>query len=66
MAGKNRERSRKVGRPPKPLDEARRNRLTITLTDAEIEAIRAIAEARGLPLGSVVHELVARALARRR
>ena len=66
MAVKKRERHRKVGRPPKPLDEARRNRLTITLTDGELERIRAIADAQGLPLGTVVHELVARSLSRRR
>lgn len=66
MAGKQREHRRKVGRPPKPLEEARRNRLTITLTDGQLEKLRSIAEAKNLPLGSVAHELVARALARRK
>jgi hypothetical protein len=57
---------KKVGRPPKALEERRRNRLTITLTDGELGKIHRIAEATGQPIGTVAHEIIARSLRRRK
>ena len=59
-------RRKKVGRPPKVPEEKRRNRLTITLTDAELAKINQIADATERPLGTVVHEIVARVLRRKK
>jgi hypothetical protein len=48
------------------LEERRRNRLTITLTDQELGKIHHIAEATGQPIGTVAHEIIARSLRRRK
>ena len=56
----------KVGRPRKPVAEAKRNRITVTLTDAELMKLHRLAEKKGSPLGTVAYEIVARALARQR
>jgi hypothetical protein len=56
----------KVGRPRKPIEETRRNRVVITLTDAELANLHRWAEERDLPLGTVAYEIVGRALARRK
>ena len=59
-----------AGRPPGtgpgPSPDARRNRLTILLTDAEWRKLKRLAERRDLPLGTVAYEFVARALKRRK
>ena len=44
----------------------RRNRLTILLTDREIEQLRRLADQQDLPTGTLAYEIVRRALARRR
>lgn len=54
-----------AGRRPGPESEVRRNRVTITLTDAELEKLKRWAEERDLPTGTVAYEVVARALKRR-
>jgi hypothetical protein len=67
MAAKKRERGRgKVGRPRKPIETTRRNRVVITLTDSELAKLHRWAEERDLPLGTVAYEIVGRALARRK
>ena len=67
MAGRQGERGRKkVGRPRMPLEEARRNRVVIMLTDAELAKLHRLAERKNLPLGTAAYEIVARALARQR
>ena len=55
-----------MGRPRKRLQDARRNRVVIMLTDAELAALNRIAKASDLPLGTIAHEIVGRALARRK
>ncbi len=59
-----------AGRPPGtgpgPSPDARRNRLTILLTDAEWRKLKRLAERRDLPFGTVAYEFVARALKRRK
>ncbi len=57
---------KKVGRPRKPIAETKRNRITVTLTDAELAKLHRLAETKGRPLGTVAYEIVARALARQR
>jgi hypothetical protein len=58
-----------AGRPPGsgsgPSPDARRNRLTITLRDDELEVLRRMADKRDLPVGTVAYEIVARAIRRR-
>ena len=67
MAGMKRERGRKrVGRPRLPLEEARRNRVVIMLADADLAKLDRMAEQQNLPLGTVAHEIVTRALSRKR
>lgn len=56
-----------AGRPPGtggPPELVRRNRVTITLTDAELEVLRAMARDRGLPVGTTLYQLVRRRLRR--
>jgi len=57
---------KKVGRPRKPLDETRRNRVVVMLTDAELAKLHRLADEKGLPFGTVAYEIVAKALARRK
>ena len=57
---------RKVGRPRKPVEESRRNRVVVMLTDAELARLHRLADEKGLPFGTVAYELVARALIRRK
>lgn len=64
--GAKRERRKKVGRPPKPQEEQRRNRVVITLTDADLARLHRVAEEKSLPLASVAAEFVIRALRRRK
>lgn len=42
--------SKPTGRPAKPIDAKRRNRVTFCLTDAELETLRAEANANGCAL----------------
>jgi hypothetical protein len=55
-----------MGRPPRDPETVRRHRVTTTFTDAELESLTALAESRGVPVGTVMHELVVRALKRKR
>jgi hypothetical protein len=54
----------RMGRPPAPPETVRRNRVTTTLTDAELAALERMADQRGLPTGTMLYELVRRALRR--
>ena len=58
------EAKRKVGRPRKPTEEARRNRLTITLTDDELDRLHQRSKREEKPLGTVVADIVRRVLRR--
>jgi len=53
-----------MGRPPGPPEQVRRNRVTTTLTDAELRTLERMAVNRGLPAGTMLYELVKRALHR--
>lgn len=55
-------RPRGSGGPPETI---RRNRVVVMLTDGELTKLQRLAEAKGLPLGTVAYEFVGRALARR-
>jgi hypothetical protein len=57
---------KKVGRPRKRIEDARRNRVVIMLTDAELATLNRISKASNLPLGTVAYEIVGRTLARRK
>ena len=52
----------KMGRPPGPPERVRRHRIATTLTDAEIRELERRAAAKGLPLGTMLYQLVKRAL----
>jgi hypothetical protein len=54
-----------MGRPPKPAEQVRRNRLVVMLTDTEMAALQAWADERGVPQGTLAWEVLARALRRR-
>ena len=56
----------KMGRPAVPPDQIRRNRVLVTLTDAEYEMLRRFAETKDLALGTAVHDVLVRALKRRK
>lgn len=56
----------RMGRPPGPPEKVRRNRVTTTLTDAELDELERLAGERGIALGTMLYELVKRALRRRR
>ena len=55
----------KVGRPAMPLEQLRRNRIVVMLTDGELAKLHRIAEQEGLGLGTVAHALLAKLLERR-
>lgn len=47
-----------MGRPPGPPEQVRRNRVTTTLTDAELRALERLAAERGVPAGTALYQLV--------
>ena len=49
----------RIGRPPGPPEGVRRNRVPAMLTDAEFATLTSMADARGLPLGTMLYQLVA-------
>lgn len=56
-----------AGRKPgfgKNPEGVRRNRVTLTLTDAELSKLSALASERGLPVGTLAYEYIERALRR--
>ena len=55
---------KRMGRPPGPPEQVRRNRIATTLTDGELARLDELAADRGVPLGTMLHELVRRALRR--
>lgn len=58
-------RGARVGRPPKPSETVRHNRVATTLTDCELAELRAFAYARGVPVAAIIYELIVKALRRR-
>ena len=62
-------RKRRLGRPKgsgKPVALVRRNRVSITLNDAELAALNRIARERDVPVSTAAYEILARTLKRRR
>ncbi len=55
-----------MGRPPGPPEKVRRNRIATTLTDAELEQLGRLADAAGVPLGTMLYQLVKRGLTRKK
>jgi hypothetical protein len=51
-----------AGRKPGPPELVRRNRVTFTVTDRELEQLQALAGERELPLGTLAHRIIARAM----
>ena len=69
MAAKRGARRKSMGRPKGsggPPEKVRRNRVVITLTDAELAKLHRLADRKNLPLGTAAYEIVARALGRQR
>jgi hypothetical protein len=57
---------RRMGRPPQPTKTARRNRVVTLVTDAELKKLSAIADDENQSLSSLVHQILARHLQRRK
>lgn len=55
-----------MGRPPGPPEKVRRNRIGLTVTDAELEQLGRLADEAGLPLGTLLYGLVKQAVNRKR
>ena len=55
-----------MGRPPGPPEKVRRNPIRAMVTDSELEKLERMAGEHGQPLSTVVYEILARALKRRR
>lgn len=51
-----------MGRPPGPPELVRRNRVTTTFTDAELEKLERLAAHQGVPVGTLLYNTVKRAL----
>ena len=47
------------------MQEVRRNRVVVMLTDQEFGTLRRLAKERGLPFGTAAYQIMGRSLARR-
>ena len=59
-------RKAKMGRPTIPREELRRNRVMVTLTDAEFEKLQRLAGEKDQALGTAIRDVLVRALKRRK
>ncbi len=57
-----RRKKKRVGRPPRPPEQVRRNRITSTFTDRELADLQRRAEKASLPVAKVIHRALAEAL----
>ena len=55
---------RRMGRPARPAETARRNRVVTLVTDAELEKLTSIVEAENRSLSAVVHQILKKHLSR--
>ena len=55
---------RKMGRPAGPAEKVRRNRVVVFVTDSELAQLHRMADKKDLPLGTVLYQIIARALGR--
>jgi hypothetical protein len=53
---------KRLGRPPKPKNEARSERVVTFVTPDQLENLKGIATAEGSSISSVVHHMLASAL----
>lgn len=53
---------RRLGRPPKPLDEVRSRRVVSFVTRDELDSLTELADIRGESLSAVVHRILRSAL----
>ena len=56
----------KMGRPAKPSEEVRRNRVVLMLTDAELAKLNRLADAEQLPNATLAYQFFSGALSRRK
>jgi len=54
----------RLGRPPKPRDEVRSERVVSFVTPGELDALMGLADDRSQSVSSVVHRILASALAK--
>ena len=57
---------RRMGRPARPAESARRNRVVTLVTDTELKKLKSIAEAENRSLSAVVHQILKNHLSQRR
>ena len=55
-----------MGRPASPPETVRRNRVVAQLTDAEFKKIHKWSDEKDIPVSTLVHEVLARALKRQK
>ena len=55
---KDRSNRQRLGRPPKPPDEVRSERVVSFLTRGELDALVKLADARGASISAVVHQIL--------
>ena len=55
-----------MGRPPGPPEKIRRNLVRAMVTDADLQKLERLADEQDLPLSTLVYEILARALKRRK
>ena len=54
-----------AGRRPGPAQSVRSNRVTFTVTDAELRVLKELADEKDMPLGTLAYEIIARTIRRR-
>lgn len=57
------ERGRRLGRPPKPAETVRSERVVTFVTPGEFRELEKISDRRGVSLSAVIHSMVVRSLA---
>ena len=55
-----------MGRPPRPAEQVRSNRVTATFTDVELKQLTKLADKKGVPVGTLLYQLARRSLKRRK
>ncbi len=55
-----------MGRPPGPPEKTRRNLVRAMVTDAELAKLQRMADEQDQPLSTLVYQILARALKRRK
>ncbi len=66
MGKKQPRRRRRLGRPPGPPEKVRRNLVRAMLTDSELKKLERLADEQAQPVSTLVYEILARSLRRRK